>query len=112
MSLVEAPSELVHDRGAVDTEFGGEFSDRETCETTLNQLIDLRVVQTPLELSRPVGSSGYLVTTLTSDDGAQVGHVVLVGVTAQQLHQKFNSRTVDATHHPGCSFVAFVPPGW
>ncbi len=74
-------------RGAMDTESFSQVIDRIASLVPLDEFVDLIGIESALLLTGRSGRpSGWPVTAVTSEDLTNLGHNVLVGVPAQELH--------------------------
>jgi len=80
-----------------ESEHLGQIVDHHATFVRRQQLSEFLVVEPPLELPRSGSSSGWMVALRTSENASKRGHVVVVGVTAHQLHwprgRALNSRS-------------------
>src|SRR5258708_6127108 len=78
----------VEDGGAVDTEVLGYPIDRGAGGVAGENFARFVIVQAMLDLSRSGSSSGWAITSVTSNDLTKFGYGVVVGVPAQELHSR------------------------
>ena len=81
------PFNVCHDGRSTDVEPGRQRVDELALAVLLNESLHFVCAEAMVELAdRSGSSSGWLIAVLTTENVLKCGHVVVVGVTAHQLH--------------------------